>query len=312
MSSDIDTPTDARPSATNHEQSADNEDAADEEPESPTMDYVLYSGDIRALDDLDFIEYLGETQEAENIFLILCTFGGSADAAYKIGGYIQSAYKSFKLFIPGYCKSAGTLLAVAAEEIIFDFYGELGPLDVQLVRTDSIVGRRSSLNIHEAFLALEGRAAQTFSRLILDITRRSGGAVSFTTASKSAADIVSALYGPIFAQIEPEEVGSRSRAMRIVEDYGERLNEKFGNLKPDALARLSQSYASHEFVIDQDEASHRFKNVREATELEKRLVGEIGAKCRIPHPDLDPYFANVTNTYKELSEQQSENEDSNG
>ena len=284
--------------------SVSSDDAADSsevdaQNQSTDMDFILYSGDIRRGADLEFIEYLSKEQEANGIVLVLCTHGGNPDAAYKIGRYIQSVYDSFKLFIPGHCKSAGTLLAIAAQEIIFSPFGELGPLDVQMARTDNIASLESGLNISEAFMSLEDRARNTFLNLITDITSMSSGIVSFQTASRSATEIVSALYGPIFSQIEPEDVGSRSRAMNIGEDYGKRLNQKFNNLLPHALRRLSQSYASHGFVIDQLEAEALFQRVRTSTEAEKTLAQEIGEQCLIP--ESRHIIENVTDTYKQIT-----------
>ena len=223
---------------------------------------------------------------------------GAADAAYKIGRYIQSRYSNFKLFVPGFCKSAGTLVAIAADEIIFSPYGELGPLDVQMTKIDHIASLESGLNISEAFFTLEGRAKETFHDLIGEITGRSAGIVSFQTASHSAAEIVGSLYGPIFAQMEPEDVGSRARAMRIGEDYGTRLDQKFNNLRPGALTNLSESYPSHGFVIDMLEARALFNRVRESTEHERALVDKIGEACRFP---ADFVMQNVTQLYKEVS-----------
>ncbi len=283
--------------------------AEEKQQETVEMDYFLYSGDIVRGDDLRFIEYIAQEQEADGMVLILCTPGGNPDAAYKIGRYIQSKYESLKLFVPGFCKSAGTLLAIAADEIIFSPYGELGPLDVQMTKTDNIASLESGLNISEAFLTLEGRARSTFHELISEITGMSGGIVSFHTASHSASEIVGALYGPIFAQIEPEDVGSRARAMRIGEDYGTRLNQKFNNLRPDALSHLSESYTSHGFVIDMLEAEALFNNVRESSENEKLLVQKIGQYCRLPSPQLQ--FRNVTDLYGNILNKEEESEDNN-
>lgn len=270
--------------------------------ESTKMDFILYSGDVRRGADLEFIEFISKEQSSTGITLVLCTHGGNPDAAYKIGRFIQSVYDSFKLLIPGHCKSAGTLLAIAAQEIIFSPYGELGPLDVQMARTDIIAGLESGLNIGEAFWMLEDRASTTFHDLIADITNMSNGIVSFQTASRSATEFVSALYGPVFAQIEPEDVGSRSRAMRIGEDYGMRLNQEFSNLLPSALRRLSRSYASHSFVIDHREAAALFKNVRTSTEVERALTQEVGERCFVPDPSpsAEPIIKNITETYEKL------------
>lgn len=270
----------------------------------------MYSGGIERGQDLSFIEFVASNKKHDAMTLILVTPGGSPDAAYKMGRYVQGRYERFTCLIPGFCKSAGTLLAIAAHDLAFSPYGELGPLDVQLSKTDDLFGQESGLNISEAFRTVENRAKQTFHALIAEIISGSGGVVSFQTASHCAAEIVQSLYGPIFGSIDPEEVGSRARAMRLGEDYGLRLNQKFNNLKGRALEILSQSYSSHGFVIDADEACQLFERVRMAGPIEKALIQELGLKAR--HPSQELVIENHTDRFKELSDNASadgENDD---
>lgn len=199
-----------------------------------------------------------------------------------MGRYLQKRYETVTVFVPGFCKSAGTLLAIAANDLVFSPYGELGPLDIQMSKQDNLMGMESGLNISEAFASMEVRAREAFHRTVTEIVSRSDGVVSFAIAAKAASDMVGSMYGPVFSQIDPEEVGSRSRAMRIGESYGTRLNQKFGNMKDGGMAMIAQSYPSHGFVIDMDEVHHLFERVREATENEKSLVETLGRSCRFP------------------------------
>ena len=269
-------------------------------------DVFLYNGPIERKEDLRFIEFISEQKSCEKLVLILVTPGGSPDAAYKIAKYIQSSYLDFHCFIPGLCKSAGTLLAIGATELIFSPYGELGPLDIQLTKSDNIFGQESGLNISEAFRTVEGRAKQTFHNLVMEIIGGSGGVVSFQTASHCASEIVASLYGPIFGKIDAEEVGSRARAMRIGEDYGVRLNEKFKNLRYGALSQLSQSYSSHNFVIDCEEAMALFERVRMAEQVEKAVVQALGDKARFP--EMNVHMENVTDLFAGLKAESEDQE----
>lgn len=259
------------------------------------MDVFLYSGDLRRGLDLRFIDFINQNKKSASLKLVLATTGGSPDAAYKIGRFIQAQYEDFTVYVPGICKSAGTLLAIGANTIAFSPYGELGPLDVQLAKQDSLAGLDSGLNISEAFVTLENRARMTFHNLVQEIITSSSGIVSFITASHSAAEIVSSLYGPIFGKIDPEEVGSRARAMRIGEDYGNRLNDRFGNLRADSLVTLSSTYSSHGFVIDMAEASVLFHRVRGANANERAIEERLGNTCRIPSENLQ--MENLTDDF---------------
>ena len=166
-------------------------------------------------------------------------------------------------------------MAVAGHEIIFAPYGELGPLDVQVLKEDQIGSHQSGLNISEAFSAIEGRAKDTFHSLVGEIFAASQGAASIRTALHAANEIVASLYGPVLRQIDPEEVGSRSRAMRIGEDYARRLTVKSQNLKPNQVNTLSRSYPDHGFVIDYAEAQSIFENVRMANESELEIAERL-------------------------------------
>lgn len=192
--------------------------------------------------------------------------------------------------LPGLCKSAGTLIAAGAHGLIFSPYGELGPLDVQLVKEDKFTALHSGLNISEALAAMEKQSFNTYLRTISNLFRLSGGAVSFATTTKAAADMVGAMYGPIFGQFDPEDIGNRTRSMRIAADYGKRLDGFTQNMKPDAIRKLAETFSSHSFVIDLREARALFKNVREADPLELELIGALGecARWPVPTPKSEP------------------------
>ena len=88
----------------------------------------LYNGDLERGRDFDFINLVRDEQKSDKCILILVTAGGDPDAAYKIARYLQNSLcQSFSVLVSGYCKSAGTLLAIGAGELIFTSYGELGP-----------------------------------------------------------------------------------------------------------------------------------------------------------------------------------------
>ena len=229
---------------------------------------ILYNAELARGLDLKFFELVDSKKESDHAVLILVSNGGDADAAYKIGRYLQETYDSFQVLLSGLCKSAGTLLAMAGKELIFAPYGELGPLDVQLKKEDKLGVQESGLNIREAFMAMEERARDTYHNLIAEILSASNSVISIKTAMRAASDMVSFLYGPIFQRFDPEEVGSRSRAVRIGEAYANRLSVKWSNLNSDSIALLSRSYPSHGFVIDFDEARTMFANVRQANEDE--------------------------------------------
>jgi hypothetical protein len=245
-------------------------------------DVFVYNGEISRGDDLNFMNIVFGRQRHKKCLLILVTPGGDPDAAYKVSRYLQERYEIVELLISGFCKSAGTLIAMGAHRLVFAPYGELDPLDVQMFKEDKLSTMQSGLNISEALKSLEQSAINRYLGLIGSIMKSSGGVVSFATAAKAASDVLDALYSPIFGQIDPEDVGGRTRSMRIAADYGKRLDLMARNMKPGAIQKLAETYSSHSFVIDKIEATGLFKNVRDADELEMELVDALDECSRWP------------------------------
>lgn len=53
----------------------------------------------------------------KHCILVLTTSGGDADAAYLMARYLRRFYEKVTICVFGYCKSAGTLLALGAHEV---------------------------------------------------------------------------------------------------------------------------------------------------------------------------------------------------
>jgi hypothetical protein len=237
--------------------------------EDNAADLFIYKGPFDLNDGFKAIRYLSDFAYSENLNFYLLTSGGDADAAYQMARFLQRKYKKIILHVIANCKSAGTLLAIAANEIVMAETGELGPLDVQLIKTDHLWDRDSGLNVIEALDSLDVRTRAFYEKMFLDLQRNSNGTISLKTASSMANSLTKDLYGVIYSQIEPTHFGEVSRAMKIAEKYAERLEAKSKNLKEDARERLSSSYPSHSFCIDKEEAKDIFKNVRDPLEPEK-------------------------------------------
>ena len=77
-------------------------------------------------------------------------------------------------------------------------------------------------------------------------------------------------------------LGENSRAMRIGEEYGKRLNEIGENLREKVLGKLLASYPSHNFVIDGRETKRLFKRVREPKDKEIDLINVLDCLARDP------------------------------
>lgn len=260
---------------------------ADEIAEETESDVLFFNGDITQRSWLDFVHVCRKNNRRKNLLMILVTPGGNPDAAFKIGRLIQSKYQDGKIciFISGWCKSAGTLIALAANHLYIGDYGELGPLDIQIAKSDEIAEMGSGLTIDSAMKTLEGTASRMFINLLYSIRKDTRGMVMTRTASELAANMVTRVLEPIYSQIDPLKIGENSRAMLITQAYGQRLAAKSHLLQgPRSLEYLVSAYPDHGFVIDREEASSLFTSVSEPSDKMKKLAFFLGAAGIRPNP----------------------------
>jgi ATP-dependent protease ClpP protease subunit len=69
----------------------------------------------------------------KGLLLLLHTPGGSAEAAETIVAYLWSKFDKIDVLIPTYAMSAGTMIAMAADNIIMGRQSQLGPTDPQII-----------------------------------------------------------------------------------------------------------------------------------------------------------------------------------
>jgi len=266
------------------------EDIADLIAQDRDTDVLFVNGAISRQLDAMIAELSRKRRRRLNVLLILVTEGGDADAGYKIARCLQEKYKGFLFLVSGYCKSAGTLVALGANQIIVADNGELGPLDVQMSKPDELMQLQSGLTATAALEALDKSAYSSFERFFLTTIANGGGGISTRTATHIAVQMASALYAPIYGHVDAMHVGEAGRALAIAEKYGERLLRKSQNALPGALGLLTTSYPSHGFVIDRREAKSLFRRVREPDDLEQALIDLLGEHALEPRGGRSPWW----------------------
>jgi ClpP class serine protease len=115
-------------------------------------DFYLFSSTVNGVTADNLIKEIRRNKTREkNCSLILTTFGGDADAGYRIVRTIKRKYKKLTLYLFGTCKSTGTLIALGADEIVMGDFAELGPLDIQLAKEDEL-SNTSGLNYIQSLM----------------------------------------------------------------------------------------------------------------------------------------------------------------
>lgn len=93
-----------------------------------------------------FQSRLSILREGEPIALLVYSPGGMARYAYELAMLLRRHCGGFVAVIPRYAKSAATLLALGADEILMNVHAELGPLDAQIYDPERQEGHRSALD----------------------------------------------------------------------------------------------------------------------------------------------------------------------
>lgn len=225
--------------------------------------------------------------KSKDVILVLVTPGGDPDAGFRIGRALNHHYEKVTILIPDICKSAGTLIAVAANELIIGDLGELGPLDIQLRKTDEIGELASTLDIFKSITEIQNRTLDCFRLYVTDIKYGSG--IGTKLASEIASNLTKSVISPISAQIDPIKIGEHHRALQIAKQYAYRLNERAGNLRSGALNRLVEGYPCHSFVIDRCEARKLFKRVKGTVTPEEEALYRL-ARHYLNKKTEEPHF----------------------
>lgn len=239
------------------------------------IDILYFLGAIDRDSVSRFVTQVNLLGKLDHCYLVFKTLGGDANAAYQLGRYLQRRYKQVTFVIDSLCKSAGTLAALAANEIVMFELAELGPLDVQTLQPDEMRRFTSGLASVQSLKVLQSESFDCFENFLLNLSERSCGQITTRTACEIASQLTTGLMGELYRQVDPVRLSESKRMVEIASAYGVRLVKKSSNLRScDALKKLISEFPDHEFVIDRDEAKELFINVRGPSENEK-LLSEI-------------------------------------
>ena len=235
----------------------------------------------RALDDV----------HGPAIDVLLSSCGGSVEGAYMIARSLRRRFGHVRIYVPHLAKSAATLLALAADEIVMGPLGELGPMDVQ--STLALSAPVSS----DASALLPFCGLKTLDDAVRDQLRETTEALARATGVRPAdvvghsIDLIAKVYSPIYARIDPVRIGEGSRGLRMGFEYGMRILCRMRGMSREQATRivgkLVHGYPSHDFVIDGEEAIGIGLPVRRANEQELPLMRHLGRLLLGMDPECD-------------------------
>lgn len=191
--------------------------------------------------------------QGKPIALLIDSPGGYAQSAYQIATLLRRHCGGFITLVPRYAKSAATLLALGASEIIISKDAELGPLDAQYHDFERET-RCSSLDEVQALERLHAFGLEAFDKSIILLRHRTRKKIE--TLLPSALSFVADMMRPLLEKIDTVHYSQMSRQLKVAEEYAFRLLRP--TYAPDEARRIARhlvhQYPEHEFIIDADEA----------------------------------------------------------
>jgi hypothetical protein len=157
----------------------------------------------------------------KQIVLLIDSSGGSAKSAYQLATFFRHYCGRFVALVPRSAKSAATLLAIGADEIILGNYGELGPVDAQVRDRNEYV---PALDRVKTLERLHASALEALDRTMALLTLRSGEDVD--KLLPRALDFAARLSQPYLQETDMVDYTRMSRVLKIGEDYASRLLER--------------------------------------------------------------------------------------
>jgi ClpP class serine protease len=82
--------------------------------------------------DSDDLSEIFEGINSNSVDLLIHTPGGLVDAVEKMVTVLRKRAQSYRVIVPSWAKSGGTVLAISSEKILLGVNSELGPIDPQM------------------------------------------------------------------------------------------------------------------------------------------------------------------------------------
>ncbi len=251
--------------------------------ESSKSDVLFFNGPIQDSPSQRLIKRVSDRQgKLENVYFFLTTLGGDPHGAYVMMRCLQRNYKRVTAVILGDCYSAGTLMALGANELVLSDKGHFGPIDIQIRKKDEFFERSSGMVVSKALEELQSIAINSMEQFMVGLVARSEGQITLKTSMDAASKLTSGLLGELYRQIDPYRIGEDARAMQVMKHYGDLLGKKGGNIIDGTLDHLLNHYPDHGCIIDRDEASDLFKVARGPNDDEKELFDLLDSITETP------------------------------
>jgi Serine dehydrogenase proteinase len=219
---------------------------------------------------------------ASTIDVVLDTYGGSLDSAYKIVLLLSRFAERIRLFVPRRAKSAGTLIAIGAHELHMSPFAELGPLDTQIVDPRNPTELVSALDCYQSVDYVRAFGLGTLRRTLVTLAKEMQTGIPLSELVNTAEHLSAGSIASMLAQVRALDFGGWGRTLKIGELYAKSLLTRVGRTPAEAgqiAYQLVYGYTHHPFPIDLDEAARVGLRPQQMSEQEYTLAAEMLGYC---------------------------------
>lgn len=251
----------------------------------PTLFIVSYLNN-RVTEELS--EYLSRYswhEKYDELSVLMHSLGGDPKETYRMMLILRLHMDDIEVLVPQEAKSAATLFCLGANKILMGSMGELGPLDMQLVRTDEHghKHRRSTLDSFKASEQMLNHTILAFQKIIgnTPLNASQANPQRSPLEEHNANELMASIVSNLYQKFDPDELGKDSRYLAVGEQYARQLLSRanYEESKAQVIAqRLVWEYPSHDFLIDLHEAKEIGLNIEYLDERFSKFYEVVLAK----------------------------------
>ena len=193
-----------------------------------------------------------------NLTLLLESPGGDIECAYRMLLALRDKVADIEVLVPGWAKSAATFFCLGADSIHMGRYGELGPLDPQILDRSGSAIPVSSLETFNSLERLLDYSMDSLDAIVQTLLTRAP--MDIPQAIEQARPLFAAIATPLYSQVDPHELGQSGSYLAVSEYYAMRVMKRWAyadgsdDVRRGIARRLVWEYPTHGFVIDLTEA----------------------------------------------------------
>ena len=215
-----------------------------------------------------FFDHLEKIGKVTKLDVLLYTVGGHTLAAWGVANLVREYCDQLAVLIPHRALSAGTLFALAADEIIMSRLGQLSPIDPSI--TSPLGPRVQVPNQPQQFMVLPVSVEDAIG--FIDLATKAAGL-------KEEKSILS-VFERLSSQVHPLALGAVYRSREQIIALADRLlsfhmkDDEKKEERERIVTRLTRELGSHDYLIGRFEAKTFLKlNVIDITsELERKML----------------------------------------